>query len=34
MRMLIAKQLRARGWVGPKRPVNNFWSFSAYHARP
>ena len=32
MTMLIAKHLIAWGWAGPKRPVNKYWQFSAYHA--
>jgi hypothetical protein len=32
MNMLIAKQLLAMGWSGPKRPVNKYWQFSVYHA--
>jgi broad specificity phosphatase PhoE len=30
MNMLIAKQLLAMGWSGPKRPVNKYWQFSVY----
>jgi broad specificity phosphatase PhoE len=32
MTMLIAKQLLAMGWSGPKRPANQYWQFSVYHA--
>ena len=32
MTMLIAKHLFAMGWVGPRRPVNQYWQFSVYHA--
>ena len=31
MTMLIAKQLLALGWTGPKRPVNKYWRYSVYH---
>jgi broad specificity phosphatase PhoE len=32
MTMLIAKQLLASGWTGPKRPVNKYWQYSVYRA--
>ena len=32
MTMLIAKQLMASGWSGPKRPFNSYWQFSVYRA--
>jgi broad specificity phosphatase PhoE len=32
MNLLIAGQLSALGWSGPKRPANKYWQFSAYHA--
>jgi broad specificity phosphatase PhoE len=32
MTMLIARQLLALGWTGPKRPLNKYWQYSVYHA--
>lgn len=32
MTMLIANQLLALGWTGPKRPVNKYWRYSVYYA--
>jgi broad specificity phosphatase PhoE len=31
MTMLIAKQLLAQGWVGPKYPINKYWQFTVYN---
>jgi broad specificity phosphatase PhoE len=32
LNMLVARQLLALGWEGPKRPGNKYWQFSIYHA--
>lgn len=32
MTLLIARQLQAQGWTGPKRPANRHWQFSIYGA--
>jgi len=32
LNMLIARQLLALGWSGPKRPVSKYWRFRLYHA--
>lgn len=31
MNRLIAKQLLASGWQGPKSPGHRYWDFSIYH---